>query len=71
MSSVKGGGTIYVYDTQSTLVNTFTSTREAALHFNCSHITIARHLKNGKLLFQGNWYLSKSLIYSSSSEGNE
>jgi len=30
MSYVKGGGTVFVYDTQGTLVNTFSSARKAA-----------------------------------------
>jgi group I intron endonuclease len=65
-----GGGTIFVYDSEGILVNTFCSTRIAAENYKCSHVTIANYLISGKL-FQGNWILSKSLIYSSSSEGNE
>jgi hypothetical protein len=61
MSVAKGGGTIYVYDIQDTLVYTFSSARKAALHFKCSHITIANYIKNGKL-FQAKWFLSVSLI---------
>lgn len=34
MSVVKGGGTIYVYDSQGTLVNTFSSARKAAEYFD-------------------------------------
>jgi group I intron endonuclease len=60
MSISKGGGTIFVYDSDSTLVNTFCSTREAAKFFNCSHTLIANYIKNGKL-FQGKWILSTTI----------
>ena len=42
------GTTIFVYDTQSSLVNTFNSANKAAKFFNCSHTTI---LKNANKLF--------------------
>jgi group I intron endonuclease len=61
MSLAKGGGTIYVYDIQDTLVYTFSSARKAALHFESSHITIGKYVRNGKL-FQNKWKLSLSLI---------
>jgi group I intron endonuclease len=61
MSVAKGGGTIYVYDTEDTLAHTFSSARKAALHFGCSHVTITNYVKNGKL-FRGKWILSVSLI---------
>jgi group I intron endonuclease len=61
MSKAKGGGTIYVYDTQDTLVNTFISARKAAEHFDCNHKTIIRYVKNGKI-FKEKWFLSMSLI---------
>jgi hypothetical protein len=57
ISAVKGGGTIYVYDTQGILISTFSSTRKAALHFKCSQTSIVNYLKNNKL-FQDNWFLS-------------
>jgi hypothetical protein len=34
MSIAKGGSIIYVYDTQSILVNSFSSARKAAEYFN-------------------------------------
>jgi group I intron endonuclease len=37
MSVAKGRGIIYVYDTQGSLVNTFSSTRKAAVFFNSNH----------------------------------
>jgi hypothetical protein len=61
MSVVKGGGTIYVYDSQGTLVNTFSSARKAAEYFYCCHKTIKRYSINGKL-FKEQWILSASLI---------
>lgn len=51
------GTIIYVYDTQSLLVNTFYSANKAAEFFNCSHTTILRYAKNNKL-FKDKWYLS-------------
>jgi group I intron endonuclease len=59
LSEAKGGGTIYVYDTQGSLFKTFCSTRTAAEFFSCSHVTIAKYVKNNKL-FQDKWKLSKS-----------
>jgi hypothetical protein len=40
MSVAKGGSTIYVYDSQGSLVNSFSSARKAAVHFKCSYPTI-------------------------------
>ena len=57
ISTSKGGGLIYVYDTQGTLVNTFTSARKAALHFECSQNTILKYAKNGNI-FKDKWKLS-------------
>jgi hypothetical protein len=57
LSIVKGGGTIFVYDTQGSLVNSFSSARKAAEHFKSSHPTIVRYVKNGQL-FQDKWKLS-------------
>ena len=61
MSEAKGGGTIYVYTLDKTLVNTFASARKAAEYFNCCHYTISRYVRNG-LIFKEQWLLSKSLI---------
>jgi len=61
MSIVKSGRTIYVYDSQGTLVNTFSSARKAAEYFYCCHKTIKRYSINGKQ-FQDKWILSASLI---------
>lgn len=61
MSVAKGGGTIYVYDTQSTLVNTFSSARKAAEYFNVNKGTILSYSKNGKI-FQDKWILCTTPI---------
>jgi hypothetical protein len=60
------GTAIYVYDTQGSLAYTFSSARKAALHFKCSHVTIANYVKIGKL-FQDKWILSLSENLSASS----
>lgn len=60
MSVVKGGGTIYVYDSQGILVNTFCSARKAAESLKCCHKTIKRYSITGKL-FQEQWILSAVL----------
>jgi hypothetical protein len=49
MSEAKGGGTIYLYTLDKTLVNTFASARKAAEHFHCCHHTISRYVRNGFL----------------------
>ena len=54
ISAIKGTA---VYDTQSTLVNTFYSANKAAEYFDCSHPTIIKYAKNNKL-FKSKWYLS-------------
>lgn len=59
MSIAKGGGTIYAYDLQGKLLNSFSSARKAAEYFNCHHPVIMRYVKNGKL-FQDKWILSLS-----------
>jgi hypothetical protein len=61
ISIARGGGTIYVYDSQGSLVNTFSSTREAGKEFDVHHKTIMRYEINGKL-FKDKWKLSLSLI---------
>jgi group I intron endonuclease len=60
MSIAKGGNTIYVYDSQGLLINTFSSTRKAALHFKVNHKTIIKYLRCG-LIFQNKWLLSPFL----------
>jgi group I intron endonuclease len=60
MSIAKGGGIIYIYDTNDSLVNSFNSTRKTAKFLNCSHVTIAKYIKNGKL-FNNKWILSLDL----------
>jgi hypothetical protein len=57
--SVAKGTAIYVYDSNGTLVNTFSSGRKAAEHFDCSHPTILKYSING-LVFKGQWILSTS-----------
>jgi len=61
LMSVAKGTAIYVYDSNGTLVNTFSSGRKAAEHFDCSHPTILKYSING-LVFKGQWILSTSLI---------
>ena len=63
MCVAKGGGTIYVYDTQGSLINTFCSARKAAASFNTNHQLIMRYVRDGKI-FKEQWFLSTSLIYS-------
>jgi group I intron endonuclease len=60
MSVAKGGGTIFVYDTNGSLVNSFCSTRKAAEFFNCTHPTIKKHYSNGKL-YKKLWIFSTVL----------
>jgi hypothetical protein len=60
ISIAKGGGTIYVYDTQDTLVNSFTSARKAAEHFGTNHNTIMKYTRNGHI-FKDKWKLFTSL----------
>jgi group I intron endonuclease len=57
ISTARGGSSIFVYDANKTLVNSFISARKAAEFFNCSHITISNYIKSGKL-FQNKWTLS-------------
>ena len=63
MSVAKGGFTIFVYDTQGSLVNTFCSARKAAEYLNTNHQAIMRYIKNG-LIFKKQWILSSILISS-------
>lgn len=48
--SVARGTTIFVYDKESSLVNSFNSARKAGEHFNNSHSIIVRYTKNEKIL---------------------
>jgi group I intron endonuclease len=57
ISAAKGIGIIFVYDSQGLLKNTFSSARNAAEFFNCSHPTISRYSISGKL-FKKQWILS-------------
>ena len=49
ISIAKEGDIIYVYDIQSSLINTFSSARKAAAYFNTNHQIIMRYVKNGKI----------------------
>lgn len=51
----RGGDSIYIYDTQGLLVNSFNSARNAAEYFNCSHPTIMGYVRDNKF-FQNKWY---------------
>jgi group I intron endonuclease len=55
--SIAKGTAIYVYDTQGSLVYTFSSARKAAEFFDCSYPTILKFAKNG-LFFKKEWILS-------------
>jgi group I intron endonuclease len=57
ISAAKGIGTIFVYDLQGSLKNTFSSARNAAEFFNCFHPTITKYTISGKL-FKKQWILS-------------
>jgi group I intron endonuclease len=59
--SASRGTAIFVYDTNGTLINTFSSARQAEKVFNSSKDTILKYARNGQL-FQGKWKLSTSLI---------
>jgi len=64
--SASMGTAIYVHDSEGSLVNTFSSARKAAEHYNSSHSTIIKHVKNNKL-FQSKWFLSYSKIFTGGS----
>lgn len=51
------GSTIFVYSSNFQLLHSFPSSRIAAEHFNCSHMTITRYAKSGKI-FQDKYILS-------------
>lgn len=63
MSVVKGGGTIYVYNLEGTIENSFTSARKAGLYFNVSQNTIIKYARNS-LIFKDKWRLSYTEISS-------
>jgi hypothetical protein len=54
ISLAKGGGTIFVYDSQGIFLNIFSSTRKAAEYFNRNHSIILKYVKN-KNFFRGKW----------------
>jgi len=58
--SITKGTVIFVYDTQNSLDNNFSSAKKAAKFFGCSPNTILSYTKNGKL-FQEKWILSTTL----------
>ena len=58
MSIVKGTA-IYVYDTQGTLVNTFSSARKAAEVLGTNNHTIMKYARNGNI-FKNKWKLFTS-----------
>lgn len=55
--SVANGTTIFVYDSEGYLVNSFSSERMAGIFFNCSYTTIKKYSASGQL-FQNKWILS-------------
>jgi group I intron endonuclease len=59
--SANRGTDIFVYDTQGSLVNSFSSGRKAALHFKVDNKTIMKYVRNNEL-FQDLWKLTTSLI---------
>lgn len=59
--SIAKGTAIYVYDTQGTLVNSFSSARKAAIFFDSNFNTILKYARDGNI-FKDKWKLSTSLI---------
>jgi group I intron endonuclease len=59
--SIAKGTAIYVYDTQGSLVNSFSSAKKAASHFEVSKTTILKYIVSKKI-FKDNWTLSTFLI---------
>lgn len=59
ISTSKGGSSIYVYDTQGTLVNSFSSARKAAEVLGTNYHTILKYAKNGNI-FKDKWKLFTS-----------
>jgi len=58
-SRITQGTAIFVFTLDGTLINTFSSAREAGEFLNCSHTTVVRYVRN-KNLFKGKWILSSS-----------
>jgi len=59
--SANRGTAIFVYNTQGTLIYTFSSGRKAAKFFSCDNKTIMKHVRNNSL-FKDKWKLTTSLI---------
>jgi hypothetical protein len=57
ISIAKGEGTIFVYGTNGSLVNFFSSARKVAVHFNTNHQMIMRYVRNREI-FEDKWILS-------------
>jgi len=57
--SIAKGTAIYVYDSQGTLVNSFSSARKAAEALESNYYTILKYAKNGNI-FKDKWKLSTS-----------
>lgn len=55
--SAAQGTTIFVYDSDGSLVNTFSSIRKAGKFFNCSPTTIKKYITTHQI-FQDKWILS-------------
>lgn len=70
MSIVKGGGIIYVYDLQGSLINSFSSARKAAKFFSTNYQAIMRYVRNGEI-FKEQWKLSSTLISNKVNSDNE
>jgi len=49
ISIARGGGTVYVYNTQGLLINCFSSARKAGLHFDVTFSTIFKYAQNGQI----------------------
>jgi hypothetical protein len=62
ISIAKGGGIIYVYDSQSIQVNTFSSARNAAEYFKTTHKTIMKYVKNKNYLKINGTYLIVKIL---------
>jgi group I intron endonuclease len=56
-SRITQGTTIFVYSKDDIFINSFYFIREAAKYYSCTHQTISRYLKSGKL-FKNEWILS-------------
>lgn len=54
--SATQGTAIYIYDLDGSLVNSFTSVRKAALHFDVSNTTILKYVLNKNILKKNGFY---------------